>query len=91
MLQEVLYMREWVAILARAGARREPRKSPLCQLQAATTDRGDTAIADERLRCWAKSSHSRRAAAATAGASAPFQPAAPAVAQTPVPTTYSSS
>ena len=48
MLQEVLHMREWLAILARRAGRREPRKSPLCQLQAATTDRGDTGIADER-------------------------------------------
>jgi hypothetical protein len=47
MLQEVLYMREWLAILARRAGRREPRKSPLCQLQAATIERGDTAIADE--------------------------------------------
>jgi hypothetical protein len=48
MLQEVLHVREWVAMLARGARRREPRKSPLCQLQAATTDRGDTTIADER-------------------------------------------
>jgi hypothetical protein len=47
MLHEVLYMREWIAILARRAGRREPRKSPLCQLQAATIDRGDTTIADE--------------------------------------------
>jgi hypothetical protein len=48
MLQEVLHMREWLAILARRAGRPEPRKSLLCQLQAATNDRGDTAIADER-------------------------------------------
>jgi hypothetical protein len=48
MLQEVLYMREWIAILARRAGRRESRKSPLCQLQAATIDRGDTTIAYER-------------------------------------------
>src|SRR5689334_3612857 len=48
MLQEVLHMREWVAVLASGAGRREPRKSLLGQLQAATTDRGDTAIADER-------------------------------------------
>jgi len=41
-------MREWLAILARRAGRREPRKSPLCQLQAATIDRGGTAIADKR-------------------------------------------
>ncbi len=48
MLQEVLQMREWVAILARCAGRRKPRKSPFCQLQAATTDRGDTGIADQQ-------------------------------------------
>src|SRR6185436_21149855 len=48
MLQEVLYMCEWIATLARRAGRREPRKSPLCHLQAATINRSDTAIADER-------------------------------------------
>ena len=47
-LQEVLYMREWLAILARRARRREPGNRALCQLQAATIDGGDTAIADER-------------------------------------------
>ena len=46
--QEVLDMREWIVILARRAGRQEPRISPLCQLQAATIDRGDTAMADER-------------------------------------------
>lgn len=50
MLQEVVYMREWLAILARRAGRSEPRKSPRCQLQAATIDCGDTAVADERRR-----------------------------------------
>jgi hypothetical protein len=44
----VLHMRAWLAILARRAGQREPRKSRFCQLQAATTDRGDTSIADER-------------------------------------------
>jgi len=44
----VLHMRAWLTILAGRAGRREPRKSRFCQLQAATTDRGDTGIADER-------------------------------------------
>ena len=47
-LQEVLHIRAWLAIPARRGGRCEPGKSPFCQLQAATTDRGDAGIADER-------------------------------------------
>jgi hypothetical protein len=48
MLEEVLHMRAWLAILARRASRREHRKSPFCQLQAAIKDRSDTGIANKR-------------------------------------------
>jgi hypothetical protein len=47
-LEEVLHMRVWLAILAGRAGRRDRRESPFCQLQAATPDRNNTGIADER-------------------------------------------
>ena len=87
MLQELLHMRAWLAILARRAGRREPRKSPFCQLQAATTDRGDTGIADERRQMLGEVFHTAdEPLRQRLVGRPPFQPAAPAVAKTPVPT-----
>jgi hypothetical protein len=68
MLQEVLHMRAWLAILARRAGQREPRKSRFCQPQA---DRGDTrtpmTVSDA-----GRSLQQPTAAAATAGGRPPF-------------------
>jgi hypothetical protein len=49
----------------------EPSNVSACQVQAASADRGDSGVPDQGSQLFGKRSHTRRAAAAMAGALAP--------------------